>query len=192
LHCSTVVISVADKVDRLEACTALLPPEAAELDAQQQAAAVAPVALREAAEEVKAEPDAQQKAVAAAAPVARREVAEEVEAEPDARQEAAEESVAQQRAVEVVEPDAQQEAAAEESVARRQAVEVEVVEPNVEAAKSDAQQEAVAGPQDARRQEEVPVAQSGERQPEPWVESVETAAVRLWCRATSSFALGPA
>jgi hypothetical protein len=169
LHCSTVVISVADKVDRLEACTVLPPPEAAELDAQQQAAAVAaPVALREAAEEVEAEQDAQPEPVAAAAPVALREVAEEVEAESDAQQAAEEGSVAQQQAVEVV-PNAQ-----------------------LEAAKSDAQQEAVAGPQDAQRQEEVPAAQSGARQPEPWVESAETAAVRLWCRATSFLALAPA
>lgn len=58
----------------MEACRALLPPEAAELDAQQQAvvAVAAPVALREAAAEVEAEPDAQQEAVAAAAPVALR------------------------------------------------------------------------------------------------------------------------
>ena len=155
LRCLTVVISVADKVDRLEACTALLPPEAAELDAQQQAAA---------------EPDAQQEAVVAAVPVALREVAE---AEPDARQEAvvaAAERVAQQLAGEVVaEPNAQQ-----------------------EAAKSDAQQEAVAGPQDAQRQEGVPAAQLGPRQPEPWVEYAGTAAVRLWFRATSSLALAPA
>jgi type IV secretory pathway VirB10-like protein len=171
LHCSTVVISAADKVDRLEAGTALPPPEAAELDAQQAAAvaAAAPVALREVAEEAEAEPDAQQEAVAAAALVALRGAAEEVEAEPDAQQAAAEEgSVAQQQAVEVV-PNAQ-----------------------LEAAKSDAQQEALAGPQDAQRQEEIPAAQSGARQPEPWVESAETAAVRLWCRATSFLALAPA
>src|SRR5260370_1101207 len=59
-HCSAVVISVEDRVDRLEACTALLPLEAAELDAQQQAAAV------------EAEPDGQQE-VAAVAPDAQRQ-----------------------------------------------------------------------------------------------------------------------
>jgi hypothetical protein len=64
LHCSTVVISVADKVDRLEVCRVLLPPEAAEPDAHQEAAAVA------------AEPDAQQEAaVAAAEPGAQQEAA---------------------------------------------------------------------------------------------------------------------
>ena len=49
----TLFISAEGKVDRLEVCTALLPPEA-ELDAQQQGAAVA-------------EPDAQQQAAVAAA-----------------------------------------------------------------------------------------------------------------------------
>ena len=47
-----LVISAEDKVDRLEACTASLPLEAAEPDAQQEAAAVA------------AEPDVQQQAAA--------------------------------------------------------------------------------------------------------------------------------
>ncbi len=72
-----LVISAEDKVDRLEACTASLPPEAAEPVAQQEGAAVAAV-----------EPVAQQEAVAAAVAV-----------EPDAQQEAA--------AVVVVELDAQ-------------------------------------------------------------------------------------
>ena len=59
----TLFISAEDKADRLEACTALLPPEVAELDAQQEAVAAAV-----------AEPVAQQGAVAAvvvAEPVAR-------------------------------------------------------------------------------------------------------------------------
>src|SRR6266404_1044523 len=94
-HCSAVVISVEDRVDRLEACTTLLPLEAAELDAQQQAAAVEaePVAQREAeaaAEEVV--PDAQQAAVAAvvAEPVAQQQAVEEVAAvAPDVQQEVA-------------------------------------------------------------------------------------------------------
>ena len=60
-HCSAVVISVEDRVDRLEACTALLPLEAAELDAQQQAV-----------EEVVVAPDVQQE-VAAVAPDAQRQ-----------------------------------------------------------------------------------------------------------------------
>jgi len=49
----------------LEACTASLPPEAVELDAQREAAAAAaePGAQREAAA-VAAEPDAQQEAAA--------------------------------------------------------------------------------------------------------------------------------
>jgi len=60
-----LVISAEDKVDRLEACTASLPPEAAEPDAQQGAAAVAaePDAQQEAAA-VAAEPDVQQQAAA--------------------------------------------------------------------------------------------------------------------------------
>src|SRR6266404_307232 len=73
-HCSAVVISVEDRVDRLEACTALLPLEAAELDAQQQAAAVVaePVAQQQAVEEVVVAPDVQQE-VAAVAPDAQRQ-----------------------------------------------------------------------------------------------------------------------
>ena len=58
-----LVISAEDKVDRLEACTASLPPEAAEPDAQQEAVAVA------------AEPDVQQAAAAAAEPVAQQQAA---------------------------------------------------------------------------------------------------------------------
>ena len=74
----------------MEACTASLPPEAAEPDAQQEAAAVAvaePGVQQEAAAVAAAEPGAQQEAVAA---------------EPDAQQEAAA----------VAEPVAQQQAAA--------------------------------------------------------------------------------
>jgi hypothetical protein len=91
-HCSTVVISVADKVDRLEARTALLQPEA-ELDAQQKeaVAAVEPVAQR-AAVAAAAEPVAQQQAAGAAA-----------------------DSVAQQQVVEVVVPNVQQEVAAQDA-----------------------------------------------------------------------------
>ena len=51
--CLTLFISAEDKADRLEACTALLPPEVAELDAQQEAvvaAAAEPVAQQAAAE----------------------------------------------------------------------------------------------------------------------------------------------
>ena len=62
-----------DKVDRLEACTALLPPEAA-LDAQQQAAAE-PVAQRQAEEVVAEEPVARLEAVVVAAPDVQQEVA---------------------------------------------------------------------------------------------------------------------
>jgi len=60
-------ISAEDKVDRLEACTASLPPEAAEPDAQQEAAAVAaaePGAQQEAAAVAVVEPVAQQQAAA--------------------------------------------------------------------------------------------------------------------------------
>jgi hypothetical protein len=60
-----LVISAEDKVDRLEACTASLPPEAAEPDAQQEAAAVA----------VAAEPDVQQEAAAVVEPVAQQQAA---------------------------------------------------------------------------------------------------------------------
>ena len=54
--CLTLFISAEDKADRLEACTALLPPEVVELDAQQGVVVAAAV-----------EPVAQQEAVAAAA-----------------------------------------------------------------------------------------------------------------------------
>src|SRR6267142_510042 len=66
-----LVISAEDKVDRLEACTASLPPVAAAVaaqpDVQEEAAAVAaePDVEQEAA--VAAEPDVQQEAAAAAA-----------------------------------------------------------------------------------------------------------------------------
>ena len=64
--CLSPFISAADKADRLEACTALLPPEVAELDAQQGAvaAAVEPVA-QQGAVAAAVEPVAQQEAVAA-------------------------------------------------------------------------------------------------------------------------------
>ena len=60
----TLFISAEDKVDRLEACTASLPPEAAEPDAQQEAAVA-----------VAAEPDVQQAAAAAVEPVAQQQAA---------------------------------------------------------------------------------------------------------------------
>jgi len=87
-----------DKVARLEARTALRPPEAVELDAQREVAAAEPDAQPEAA--VAAEPVAQQGAVAAAEPVAQPEAV--VAAEPVAQQQAvaaAEEPVAQQQVV---------------------------------------------------------------------------------------------
>jgi hypothetical protein len=64
----TLVISAEDKANRLEACTASLPPEVAELDGQQGAvvASAEPVAQPEAAVVVAA-PDAQPEAEAAAA-----------------------------------------------------------------------------------------------------------------------------
>ena len=64
----TVFISAEDKADRLEACTALLPPEVVVPVAQQEAvAAVAePVAQQEAVAAAAAEPVAQQEAVVAA------------------------------------------------------------------------------------------------------------------------------
>jgi hypothetical protein len=71
----------------LEACTALLQPEAVEPDAQQEVVAVA------------AEPGAQQEAEAAAA-------------EPDVQREAVAAADAQQAAAVVAEPDAQQQAVA--------------------------------------------------------------------------------
>jgi hypothetical protein len=60
----TLVISAEDKADRLEACTALLPPAAVEPVAQQGAVTAEPVAQQGA---VAAEPVAQQEVVAAAA-----------------------------------------------------------------------------------------------------------------------------
>ncbi|MDB5514617.1 MAG: hypothetical protein JWQ17_1375, partial [Tardiphaga sp.] len=74
-HRSSGVISAEDRVDRLEACTASLPPEAVELDAQQEAVAAAaeePDAQQEAVAAAE-EPDAQQEAVAAAEPDAQQE-----------------------------------------------------------------------------------------------------------------------
>jgi hypothetical protein len=97
------VISAEDKVDRLEACTASLPPEAVELDAQREAVAAEPRAQREAAVAA-AEPVAQREAVVAAVePVAQREAAAVAAVEPVAQREAV---------VAAAEPDAQQEAAA--------------------------------------------------------------------------------
>ena len=58
----TLYISAEDKADRLEACTALLRPEVAELDAQPAAVVVAaaePVAQQEAVAAAEAEPVAQ-------------------------------------------------------------------------------------------------------------------------------------
>src|SRR6267142_473130 len=80
-----LVISAEDMVDRLEACTASLPPEAVEPDAQQEAAAAvahpaaaaaaaAPGAPAEAAA-VAAEADEQQEAAAVVEPVAQQEAA---------------------------------------------------------------------------------------------------------------------
>jgi hypothetical protein len=67
-----LVISAEDKVDRLEACTASLPPVAAEPDAQQAVAAEPDV---QQAAAVVAEPDAQQEAAAVAEPVAQQQAA---------------------------------------------------------------------------------------------------------------------
>jgi hypothetical protein len=75
----TLFISAEDKADRLEACTALLPPEVAELDAQRGAVVAAAAKLVAQQEEVvvaaAAEPAAQQEAgvAAAAEPVAQQE-----------------------------------------------------------------------------------------------------------------------
>src|SRR5258708_15172489 len=101
VHVPSRVISAEDKVDRLEACTALLPQ--VERDAQLREAAVAePDAQREAAAVAAAEPGAQQEAAAVAA------------GEPDAQQEAAvaaaEPNAQQEAAVAAAEPNAQQEA----------------------------------------------------------------------------------
>jgi hypothetical protein len=104
---------------------------------------------------------------------------------------------AQQQEVAVVaEPVAQQAAAvaAAEPVAQQPAVVVGAVASVAQrqaAVVPDVQQE-VAAAQDARHQEEVPAVRSELRQPEPSGESAKTAAVRLWCRATSSLALAPA
>jgi hypothetical protein len=155
-----------DKVDRLEARTALLLPEAVELDAQREAVAAAgPVAQPEAeAEVVAAEPVAQQEAaVVVAEPVAQPEAAVVV-AEPVAQPEAAvvvAEPVAQQQAVvAVAEPVAQPEAA-------------------VVAAEPVAQQQAAA------------VTQPGVRPLAASVELAETAAVRFWIREASILVRAP-
>ena len=60
--CLTLFISAEDKADRLEACTALLPPEAVEPAAQQEAvaAAVAEPVAEPVAQQAAAEPGARQ------------------------------------------------------------------------------------------------------------------------------------
>jgi hypothetical protein len=88
----------------LEACTASLPPEAAELDVQREAAvAAAEPVVQQAAAVAAAEPDAQQEAAVAAEPDAQQAAAAAAAVELDAQQQAV---------AAVVEPDAQQQAAA--------------------------------------------------------------------------------
>jgi hypothetical protein len=180
-HRSTVVTAAEDRVDRLEARTALLPPEAEELDAPQAAAAVAaePGVQQEAAVAAvaAAEPVAQQEAVAVAAEPGAQQEAVAAAAEPDAQQEAvavAAEPDAQQEAVVVVaaEPDAQPEAvAAAAALCAQQAAMAVVGEPCA--------QQAAAGP-------------SGLRQPGPSVVAAQAAAVRLWFRGRPASAPGQA
>jgi hypothetical protein len=79
-----LVISAEDKVDRLEACTASLPLEAVEPDAQQEAAVAAaePGVQQEAAAVAAAEPGAQQEAAAVAVAVDAQQEAVAVVVEP--------------------------------------------------------------------------------------------------------------
>jgi len=168
------LISAEGKVDRLEACTALLPPQAAELGAQQREAAVVGAA---------AEPDAQPEVVAVAVvPDAEPEAAvAAVAVVPDAQPEPAVVAVA-------VVPDAQPEAAvvavAVVPDAQPEPAVVVAVAVAVVVAAPDAQPEAavVAVAPDVQ-QEEVTAAPSEMRQREPSAESPEAAADRLWFRA---------
>jgi hypothetical protein len=182
-------VTAQDKVDRLEARTAFL---LAEPDARREAAVVAEPGAQQVAVVVAAEPGAPREAVA----------------EPDAQQEAAApdaavvaEPDAQQGAVVVVAPDAQPEAAAEPDAQQAVAVAavLDVQQVAAEAAVSDAQPEAAeAAVSDAQQAEVVTPAavamKSRVRSLVASVEPAETAAVRLWFRATlvSAAALEPA
>ena len=162
-----LVISAEDKADRLEACTALLPPEVAELDAQQGvvvAAAAAKLVAQQEEVVAAAEPAAQQEVAAAAAePVAQQE-AGVAAAEPAAQQEAgvaAAEPVAHQEAgvAAAAEPAAHQEAgvAAAEPAAQQEAGMAAAAEPV-------AQQEVAAGAAEPVAQQEGAAAAPGSRQ----------------------------
>ncbi len=158
-------VTAPDKVDRLEARRAFL---LAEPDARREAVVAEPGAPREAVAE--AEPAAQPEAVAAPAAA--------VVAVLDARQEAV-----------VVARDAQLEAAAAPDEQRAAAVAPDEQQVVVEAAVSDAQQAAaVAVVLDALRAAVVaPTVEAVKLRVRPLVASVEpaeTAAVRLWFRAT--------
>jgi hypothetical protein len=199
-----VVTAAEDKVDRLEARTALLPPEAVELDAQREAvAAVAePVAQQEAVAEV-AEPDGQQEAaVAAAVPVAQREAAVAA-AVPDAQQEAAVAVApdARRAAVAAAAPDAQLEAA----VAAVAAVKVRVrpLVASVELAETAAVRLWIRAVVSSAPAREPPVVSAAKEQAAAdrrqvacrslaaaVVRLIPAAAVRPWFRAPSASALG--
>ena len=157
-------VTAPDKVDRLEARTAFRAPEP---DARPEAVAVGEPGALQAAVAV---PDAQQAAVVVAAPGAPQAAG----AMPDAQQEA----VAPDAAV-AAEPDVQREAAAAEASGAQQEAAV--------AAVSYAQQAAVVTPAAVAMKSRV-------RSLVASVEPAETAAVRLWFRATmvSAAALEPA
>ena len=175
-------VTAQDKVDRLEARTAFL---LAEPDAQREAAVVAEPGAQQVV--VAAEPGAPREAVAVAEPDAQQEAAAPdaaVVAEPDAQQAAV-------VVVVVVVRDAQPEAAAEPDA--QQAVTVAAVldaqQVAAEAAVSDAQPEAAVAAVSYAQQAEVvtPAAvamKSRVRSLVASVEPAETAAVRLWFRAT--------
>jgi hypothetical protein len=164
-----LVISAEDKVDRLEACTASLPPVAAEPDAQQAAAVAAEPDAQQAAA-VAAEPDVQQAAaVAAAEPDVQQAAAAVVVAEPHVQQAAA---------AAAVEPVAQQQAAAVDqqvvAAAMQWGVRPLMVSSVEFAAPAVGQQRAASCS---------PMATTARQ--------ILAAAVRFWFRATSSLARAP-
>ena len=151
----TLLISAAGKVGRLEACTAWLPPEAVQLDAQQpEAAAVAA-------------PDAQPEAVVAAEPVAQPEAVAVVA-----------ELCAQQAAVVAAEPCAQEAAAVVAAQGAQPQAALRQPEPSVVAAQAEAARLWFPGrPASAPGQESPMVSATAKA---AVVHQIQAAAARLW------------
>ncbi len=176
-------VTALDKVDRLEARTAFRAPEPDAQPGAPQAAVAAEPGARQA---VVVAPDVQREAAVADAAVA---------AEPDAQQAAAVEPDARQAVA--VEPDVQQAAAV--ALDAQQGAESDAQQGAEEAAVSDAQLGAAVAAASDVQQAAVSAPMVGSvklrvRRLAASVEPAETAAVRLWFRATmvSAAALEPA